>query len=320
MLRVSPEPYRYRTEAQVHESLTREPEQYVAFLKRSLLAIAGRRATLTLPPKQIFEDPATRGDFRVMPCEVREGGRVTKTVKLIGTNTVQRAVPDQITVGKLLVLDPAENFVCAVVEACLLSSARTGACSALAVDALARERAEMVVVGSGRVGFYAALYGVAAAGVKRVVFCDTVARRAREAARGVAARFPSAKCEARPLDSIATADVVVLATTSQAPVSSPPGWGANLIVSLGADTDSQSELDPAWARAADIYCDTLDTLRFGDLRAWIESGIVDPAGVTDLLQVYRRPPATSERPRVFVSTGSALFDNLTARYLLEQAV
>jgi ornithine cyclodeaminase/alanine dehydrogenase-like protein (mu-crystallin family) len=319
VLRVSPEPYRYWTEAQVHESLTRKPEQYVAFLKRSLLAIAERRATLTLPPKQVFEDPATGGDFRVMPCEVREKGRVTKTVKLIGTNTVQRAVPDQITVGKLLVLDPAENFVSAVVEACLLSSARTGACSALAVDALAREREEMVVIGSGRVGFYAALYGVAAARVKRVVFCDTVARRAREAARAVAARFPSARCEARPLDSVSTANVVVLATTSEAPVASPPGWGANLIVSLGADVDSQSELDPAWARAADIYCDTLDTLRFGDLRAWIESGIVDPAGVTDLLQVYRRPPAASERQRVFVSTGSALFDNLTARYLLEHA-
>jgi ornithine cyclodeaminase/alanine dehydrogenase-like protein (mu-crystallin family) len=111
--------------------------------------------------------------------------------------------------------------------------------------------------------------------------------------------------------------VVVLATTSEAPVASPPGWGANLVVSLGADVDSQSELDPAWARAADIYCDTLDTLRFGDLRAWIESGIVDPAGVTDLLQVYRRPPPASERQRVFVSTGSALFDNLTARYLLD---
>ena len=317
VLRVSAEPYRYYTEAQVHESLTREPEQYVAFLKRSLLAIAERRATLTLPPKQVFEDPVTRGDFRVMPCEVREEGRVTKTVKLIGTNTVQRAVPDQITVGKLLVLDPAENFVSAVVEACLLSSARTGACSALAVDALSREREEMVVIGSGRVGFYAALYGVAAAGVRRVTFCDIIENRAREAARAVAARLPAAKCRALPLDSVSTADVVVLATTSQAPVASPPAWGANLIVSLGADVDSQSELDPACARAADIYCDTLDTLRFGDLRAWIESGLADPAEITDLLQVYRRQPPASEKPRVFVSTGSALFDNLTARYLLD---
>jgi ornithine cyclodeaminase/alanine dehydrogenase-like protein (mu-crystallin family) len=318
VLRVSPEPYRYYTEAQVHDALTRNPARYVAFMKESLRAIADGRTSLTLPPKQVFEDAATRGDFRVMPCELRGQGGITKTVKLIGTNTVQRAVPDQITVGKLLVLDPAENFVSAVIEACLLSSARTGACAALAVDALALEREEMVVIGSGRVGFYSALYSVAAAGVKRVVFCDLVAGRARAAARGVAARFPSASCEARSPDSISTADVLVLATTSDTPVASPPGWGANLIVSLGADTDSQSELDPAWARSADIYCDTLDTLRFGDLRAWIEAGIADPAGVTDLLQAYRRSPPASERARVFISTGSALFDNLTSRYLLGQ--
>ncbi len=315
VLRVSPEPYRYYTEAQVHEALTRSPGQYVAFMKQSLRAIAEGRASLTLPPKQVFEDAATRGDFRVMPCELRAEGRVTKTVKLIGTNTVQRAVPDQITVGKLLVLDPAENFVSAVVEACLLSSARTGACAALAVDALARGRDQMVVIGSGRVGYYAALYGVAAAGVKRVAFCDINLERARQAARGLAARIPATRCDARSPDSITSADVVVIATTSQTPVASPPGWGANLVVSLGADADTQSELDPAWARCADLYCDTLDSLRFGDLRAWIEAGIADPAGVTDLLQVYRRSPPASDRPRVFISTGSALFDNLTARYL-----
>lgn len=317
VLRVSAEPYRYCTEAEVHEVLTRKPREYVDFLRQSLRAVADGRASLVLPPKQVFEDAATRGDFRVMPCELRDGGRVTKTVKLIGTNTVQRAVPDQITVGKLLVLDPRENFVAAVVEACLLSSARTGACAALAVDALARSRDKMAVIGCGRVGYYAALYSAASAGVKRVAFCDVSSRRAGAAARGIAAAAPSVACETCSLDSISAADVVVLATTSQTAVSSPPGWGANLVISLGADADSQSELDAAWPRSADIYCDTLDSLRFGDLRAWIEAGLVDPAAITDLLGVFRRPPPASDRPRVFVSTGSALFDNLTARYLLD---
>lgn len=317
VLRVSPEPFRYYTESQVHQLLTTRPADYARFVKNVLEAIASGRVQMVLPPKQVFEDPATHGDFRVMPCEVRGGDNVTKTVKLIGTNTLQRVVPDQITVGKLLVLDPAENFICAVMEACLLSSARTGVCAALAIDALARGRDEMVVIGSGRVGFYAGLYAVAAAGVKRVVFSDLVPRRAQQAASWLAGRFPGVRCEARALGEITTANVVVLATTSDNPVASPPGWGANLIVSLGADTDTQSELDPMWARYADLYCDTLDSLRFGDLRAWIEAGFMDATAATDLLAVYRDPPAASERPRVFVSTGSALFDNLTARYLLE---
>lgn len=317
VLRVSPEPFRYFTESQVHRILTARPADYARFVKNVLEAIASGRVQMALPPKQVFEDPVTHGDFRVMPCEVRGGGNVTKTVKLIGTNTLQRIVPDQITVGKLLVLDPAENFICAVMEACLLSSARTGVCAALAIEALARGRDQMVVIGSGRVGFYAGLYAVAAAGVKRVVFSDLVPRRARQAASWLAGRFPRVRCEARALDGITAADVVVLATTSDSPVASPPGWGANLIVSLGADIDAQSELDPVWARYADLYCDTLDSLRFGDLRSWIERGLADATAVSDLLGAYRAPPPASERPRVFISTGSALFDNVTARYLLE---
>ena len=317
VLRVSREPYRYYTESQVHQLLAARPAEYARFVKNALVAIAGDRMQMVLPPKQVFSDPVTHGDFRVMPCEVRGRGIVTKTVKLIGTNTLQRAVPDQITVGKLLVLDPRENFICAVMEACLLSSARTGVCAALAIDALARDRDEMIVVGSGRVGFYAAMYAVAVAGVKHVVFSDIVPQRAQQAASWLAGRFPRVQWEARALGKNATANVIVLATTSSDPVASPPGWGANLIVSLGADTDTQSELDPRWARQADLYCDTLDSLRFGDLRAWIERGVTDASAVTDLLGIYRARPAPSGRPRIFISTGSALFDNLTARYLLQ---
>lgn len=315
--RVSPEPFRYFTESQIHGLLVSDPAGYVRSTRSALRAIARGASRLDLPPKQLFPDAHNRGDFRVMPCEVRRGGNVTKTVKVIGTNTLQRAVPDQITVGKLLVLDPRENFISAIMEACLLSSARTGACAALAIDALARSRSEMVVVGGGRVGTYAALYAIAAADVKRVVFCDVVAQRARQAASWVAGRFPKVQCEARAMAGIESADVVVLATTSKRPIGRVAGWGANLVVSLGADTDTQSELDTAWARRADLYCDTFDSLRFGDLRAWIEAGLTNRAAISDLLDIYRSPPGATRRPRVFISTGSALFDNLTARYLLE---
>ncbi len=317
--RVSPEPFRYFTESQVHALLVARPARYVRAVRSALRAIATGKAKLVLPPKQLFPDARNHGDFRVMPCEVRRGGSVTKIVKVIGTNTLQRTVPDQITVGKLLVLDPQENFICAVMEACLLSSARTGACAALAIDALARGRSEMVVVGSGRVGTYAALYAVAATGVKRVAFCDVVPQRARQAAAWLATRFPRVRCEARPLAGVERADVVVLATTSARPIRAVAGWGANLVVSLGADTDEQSELDAAWARRAELYCDTLDSLRFGDLRAWVEGGLTRRRAVSDLLDVYRSRRKASLRPRVFVSTGSALLDNLTARYLLDAA-
>lgn len=318
-LRVSEEPCRYFTEAEVHALLTAQPAGYFAFAKELLTAIATGRAQMTAPPKQVFTDPGTGGDFRVMPCELRHGASIMKIVKVIGTNTVQRAIPDQITVGKVLVIDPRENFISAILEACLLSSARTGVCAALAIAVLARARERLVVIGSGRVGHYAALYAIASSGIQHVTFCDSIDERAGEAAKWFSAMFPGVQVDAQPIDSIKAADIVVLATTSAVPVASPPCWGANLVISLGADTDAQAELDPAWSRHADLYCDTLDSLRFGDLRAWIEAGQIDPTAVSDLLESLREPPPDSDRPRVFVSTGSAIFDNLTASYLLERA-
>lgn len=317
ILRVSGEPCRYFAEAEVHDLLTADPVGYFAFVREAMMAIASGRAQVTVPPKQVFTDPVTGGDFRVMPCELRDGARVMKTVKVVGTNSLQRKVLDQITVGKMLVLDPGENFVSAILDACLLSSARTGVCAALAIESLARVRKKLVIVGSGRVGFYAALYAIVACGIEHVIFCDLVQKRAQEAARWFAAAFPGVQSDARPVAAITSADIVVLATTSTTPIASPPCWDANLIVSLGADADTQAELDPAWIHYAEIYCDTLDSLRFGDLRAWTEAGQIDASEVSGLLDALRNPPASSGRPRVFVSTGSALFDNLTACYLLE---
>jgi ornithine cyclodeaminase len=317
VFRVSPEPCRYHAEAEVHAALTADPAGYLEFVHSGLAAIAAGEARLTLPPKQVFEDPATGGDFRVMPCELSHAGRLTKTVKLVGTNTVQATVPDQITVGRLLVLDPRENFVSDIFEACLLSSARTGACAALAMSLLCRRRREVVIIGAGRVGLYAALYCAAAGGVSRVRFCDRAPGRGRTAARWLGRAAPGVRAEACATSEIAAADVVVLATTSRDPVVSPPAWGARLVVSLGADADTQSELDARWSRRAELYCDTADSLRFGDLKAWLAAGLTRPGRISDLLAVLRDPPAATPGPRVFVSTGSALFDNLTARYLLE---
>lgn len=319
ILRVAAEPYRYFTEREVHDLLTDRPGEYAAFVRDVMTAIAAGRAQVTMPPKQVFTDPATGGDFRLMPCELRWDDRVVKTVKMIGTNMAQHRVPDQITVGKAFALDPEENYVSAIFEACLLSSARTGLCAALAIEALARACERLVIIGSGRVGYYAALYAVAAAGMTRLVLTDLEHGRAKEAAAALSAEFPGIQCEARDPAEIRAADVVALATTSTRPVLSPPAWGANLVVSLGADVDTQSELDPAWARAAELYMDTADSLRFGDLRAWLADKLIEPAEVKELLQVLRAGAGDSGRPRVFISTGSALFDNLTIAYILSRA-
>jgi len=318
VLRTTTEPYVVITDADVHRALTRDPVRYFKHILGRLRDIASGNITVDMPPKQLFSDPGAQSDFRIMPCVVRDTSGSFKTVKLVGTNTLQHTVPDQITVGKALVIDPRENYITHIVDACLLSSARTGLCAALAIKLLAARHNRLTIIGSGRVGYYAAFYAAATCDIREIVFTDCVPDRAADAVSALHAHFPDVECHALPATELTVTDIAILATTSAQPVCAPPAWQAGLVISLGADIDHQSELDAAWATAADIYVDTMDTARFGDLKAWIAQGLLDPASIKDFMALLKNNATASDRCRLFVSTGSALFDNLTLDYLLQQ--
>ena len=320
ILRVSPEPFGYFDEKLVHLLLTDRPLEYYLFVRDELSEIAAGRSQMDLPPKQVFSDQNSASDFRVMPCVVSGVRGVRKTVKLVGTNTLQQIVPDQVTVGKAFAIHPEENFVSHIFEACLLSSARTGICAAIAIDLLSGSRKKTILYGAGRVAYYTALYAAALGGVSEVCFTDVHSERAQQTADLLSSQIPAVQFTAKTSKELSDADVLVLATTSTKPICSPPGLGANLIISLGADTDYQHELDPAWATVADIYVDTKDSACYGDLRIWQERGLISAQGLVELLDVIRgKGFKDSMRQRVFVSTGSALFDNLTIGYLLSRS-
>lgn len=320
VLRVHPEPFHYVDEQTVHEALTSEPERYLDFLEEALARIARGQASIELPTKIIFDDGRDRGDFRVMPCVVRDGPHIVKTVKLVGTNVRQKLVPDQITVGKAFRLDPDENHITHIFEACLLSSARTGACAAVALRRLAERPQRVTVVGAGRVGYYAALYTSLTRSVEEVRVHDTDPERASAMASLLEqSGRPGICCLAatRPDRGPTQTDVLILATTSKMAHCSPSEVSASVVVSLGADAEDQHELTEDWARVAEIYVDTRDSARVGDLRGWLEAGLVRQEGLIDLVGLFRQPPPSPRRrTRLFISTGSALLDNLTIWYLL----
>jgi ornithine cyclodeaminase/alanine dehydrogenase-like protein (mu-crystallin family) len=320
LLRVHPEPARTITEAQVHAALTAAPGQVLDHVRAGLERLARGEAELDRPSKRVFTDPDTGGDFRVMPCVVRDGASVTKTVKIVGTNLVGRRVPDQVTVGRALCLDPDENFVTHLFEACLLSSARTGICAALATERLGAERSRVAVIGAGRVGFYSALYLAEVEGVREIALADLVPDRAELAARALSARLGS-DVAVRARADLAGADVVVLATTAREPLVAPRSTSASLVVSLGADARGQRELDSDWVGQADLYTDSFDSFQAGDLWAWRNAGVrVEPAAVTELVSAFGQAVPGPGRRRAFISTGSALFDNLAIRYIIAQPI
>jgi ornithine cyclodeaminase/alanine dehydrogenase-like protein (mu-crystallin family) len=316
ILRVHSEPCTYVNESAVHRSLVAAPGDYLAVVSKWLTMLANNRATMELPAKWICTDTPSpdSGDFRVMPCVVRWGAEVIKTVKIVGTNRRQQLVPDQITVGKAVRIHPEENFITHVFEACLLSSARTGLCAALALSRLAPVRQKITIIGAGRVGYYAARYAMALGGVEEITFRDVQPDRAAQTASAI-----GTFCHAEILGAPIKGDVLILATTASEAFCHPPTTEPKVIVSLGADTEDQHELAPAWASAADIYFDGPDCLQVGDLRTWRSAGLIADDNLTSLLDLWRNGPRTSERTRIFISTGSALLDNLTIAYLLEQS-
>lgn len=317
MLRVHEEPCRYYSDRDVHRLLTASPYDYYQSVRTMLKKIATGEASMVLPPKLIIPDSADSGDFRLMPCVIRNESCL-KTVKLVGTNMLQEQVPDQITVGKAFVIDNSENFISHVFDACLLSSARTAICACLAIEYLAGATSSVTVVGAGRVGYYAAYYILSLEFADSLVITDTDLDRANNVADLLRSKFPGQSILASSYSDLGDTDILILATTSTDVVYHSRDFTAGLVVSLGADVDYQHELDPDLAKSSAIFVDTFDSTNYGDLKAWIDAGLVTTADITDLFTlVTDRRGGNGGRSPVFISTGSALFDNLTIAYILQ---
>jgi ornithine cyclodeaminase/alanine dehydrogenase-like protein (mu-crystallin family) len=317
VLRIHNEPYRYFDDLQIHNMLTARPIQYLDYLLAQLESLASGQSSLELPNKLVFDDADAYSDFRVMPCVIRHPERTRKTVKLVGTNNYQQQVPDQITVGKAFALDEKENFVSAGFAGCLLSSARTGACVATAVRLLADSAERVTIVGAGRVGYYAALYIAALGNTRQIRVYDSVAARAENTARLLQQMYPALDISESSAAEY-QADVVVLATDSHQAIYGQDNntRHADLMVSVGADTHWQHEISDHLLGQVSIFVDTLDSFNCGDLRQWHTDEKISLEHVTDLLSLLRERP-TVQKPALFISTGSALFDNLTIDYLLQ---
>lgn len=316
LLRINDEPYVFFDDAAVHRALTSSPGAYLDHLLDGLRAIARNEAELELPPKAVFADPGERSDFRVMPCVVRFPDRVRKTVKIIGTNWPRKIVPGEISVGKAFALHSAENFIEAGFAGCILSSARTGACAVTGMRLLAPDCERLAIIGAGRVGYYTALYAASLPSIKRIEFSDIDPRRAELAAQQIGRLRPDLDTGGFQADDLASKpQTLVLATDSEAPLFDAAGHRPQLVVSVGADTDWQRELDAAVLEHYAICLDTQDSRHWGDLKRFEDEQRLADRPMLDLRDLLLKP---KERPApaLFISTGSALFDNLTIDYLL----
>jgi len=316
LLRINDEPYVFFDDAAVHAALTASPQRYLDHLLDSIRAIASSEARLELPPKSVFADPGERSDFRVMPCVVRFPDRVRKTVKIVGTNWPRQIVAGEISVGKAFALHSGENFIEAGFAACILSSARTGACAVTGLRLLMPDCQTLAIIGAGRVGYYTALYAACLPSIRRIEFSDIEPRRAELAAEFIGRLRPELATGSFSAGDLSSKpDALVLATDSEQPLFDASGHRPQVVISVGADTDWQREIEDTVLEHYAIFLDTHDSRHWGDLKRFEKDHRLAGRPMRDLQEMLRQP-VDRPGPALFISTGSALFDNLTIDYLL----
>jgi ornithine cyclodeaminase/alanine dehydrogenase-like protein (mu-crystallin family) len=255
-----------------------------------------------------------------MPCIIQDFERkLIKAVKVIGSNIEQRKVKDKISVGKALLLHPQDNFVQAVFDVGSLSSFRTAAISVLAYKYLSGKGSRRTgIIGAGRVGFYTALILHKWLGMRKIYLSDANAKQLSNFLKGTALSLPKLKVTAGTLSELSRgSDALFLTTNTRMPILSDENAGSvKFISSIGADSNTQSELEASILKGRRTFTDSKSGLRFGDLKHWLGKGLIHEGEITELRDV-NGAQTTIKTKSLFVSTGIAVHDALACQFLFD---
>lgn len=246
--------------------------------------------------------PLTHGELLLMPSEW--GRYAGIKVASVAPDNPARGHPR--IQGTYILLDAETLTPLATLDAVDLTTLRTSAVSALAVDALAvPDVRRLLVFGTGPQarGHIASIRAV------RPV--DEVLVIGRDPDR-TAAFASSVDGRVGTVVDMADADVVVCATTSRTPLFD----GALLskeatVVAVGSHEPEAREVDDTVVCAATVVVESRSAAlrEAGDITQPVAAGLVDPAALVDLASLVRGEVSVDpDRPRLFKSVGMSWED------------
>ncbi|HEU4409509.1 MAG TPA: ornithine cyclodeaminase family protein [Polyangiaceae bacterium] len=299
------------------------------------LAFAEHAAgNVQMPPKVYLSLDEYGGDFRAMPSYIgpsadtgpdgvpREGAwPAAAGVKWVNShpgNPKRHGLPS--VMGVYILSDPATALPLAVLDATVLTAARTGAAAAVASRHLAQASPTTLgFVGSGvqarfMLDAHRAVYGDAL----EVVASDLDPRAAEAFAREVGGRAAST-------EEASGCDIVCASTPGRAPVVRR-AWvrpGAH-INAMGADAPGKQELDPQILADALVVIDEHhQALHSGELNVPVARGLYREEQIFgtlgEVVTGKKRPARGEDTLTVFDSTGLAVQDVALARVLYAAA-
>ena len=276
---------------------------------------------VVLPARQNL--PTSNGFFRVMPCVMRDGGKMG--IKIFN-GSVEHGVRYII-----MIYDEKGGELLCLMDAAYLTGARTGATTGIATRYQARDNAKTVgIIGSGleaRTNFEAVC---AVRDIKSArVFSPTPTNRERYAQEMSATLGVNIEPVGSAQDAVAGSDVVIVATNTTAQNNAvaysgdwmEPGQHVN---SIGATGGQLREIDPqAFSNADRILVDSVIQVReeSGDSIAAVDAGTWDDAKIVDLPAVLSGSMARENREQItlFKSVGTAVQDVMAGFAVYEEA-
>ncbi|MFF4599550.1 ornithine cyclodeaminase family protein [Amycolatopsis sp. NPDC001319] len=256
--------------------------------------------------------PVPSGQFLLMPAFW--GAFAGVKVATVAPGNPARDLPR--IQGEYLLLDGATLTPLALLDGVAVTSVRTAAVSALAVDCLAApDASRLVVFGTGP---QAASHLEALRQVRPVRDVVVVGRSAARTAAFAAAQGARVGTAA----DVASADLVVCCTTSSTPLFDgalvPDGA---TVVAVGSHEPHVREIDAALMGRATVVVEAVDTAlrEAGDVVLAVSEGALAPDALVPLSDVVRGAALPGSGPRLFKSVGMAWEDLVVAATTYEAA-
>ncbi len=323
LLRLQVEPCEYFNDLQIHDILSEHRKEYFEKVGEWFKFWSLEPDKVDFPPKTILKTEGVKGDFRIMPCQIRYEGRNINSIKLVGTNEEEKVVKDKITVGKAFLYHPTDNFIAGIFDACVLSSVRTAVCAVSAFKHLSTERRSVGILGCGRIGYYTAMFLTLLDGVDEFVCYDNNPEAIENFLELTSEFDIQCKIVGSVKELIDQSSSLFISTYSRDPLVSKEDiekGEIKFISSVGADCNSYSELHPTVASLpGKIYIDVWHSLKCGDLRSWLKEGTITEERMIELKDVISGKYTPDESGcRLFISTGFAFTDAISLDFIYQK--
>jgi ornithine cyclodeaminase len=296
----------------------------IEVMAATLTALA--RGDAVLPLRTIIRIPNSNDAFAVMPGYLGTPKSIGAKVITVYPNNHGTAFDSH--QGAVLLFDPDNGSLSAILDATSITTTRTAAVSAVATRALARSDAStLAIIGSG----VQALAHLEAMCVVRPIKTARIWSRNATHAEALAAvardRFHLDASVARSgEDAARNADIICCATSATTPVLFgdwvSPGTHVNAV---GTSQPTAQELDPTIVVRSRLYVDRRESAlkEPGDILAPLNAGLIGPdhivAELGELLLDPSRGRRTNDEITLFKSLGLAVEDLATASHVLAEA-